>query len=224
MDDEKFSFIKGQFDDIKVTSAPAIGITPASNGVMGVTRLFVTDDTDEVTQNDPAVEIIHMCSGSENELSDTDSMVLVGKNVKNEVDKATNQNDDRSFFVDIEYPHLKLVVSAERKRSHELEQEEVDQIEKWYANAARETVKPRSVMFCLLTAFVAATTETSGVDDLKWRKACLKELAAIVKNKTFLLVELPAGKRAVGSRWLFSMKSGTHGPFEKARLVAQSFS
>ena len=79
-------------------------------------------------------------------------------------------------------------------------------------------------MFCLLTAFVAATTETSGVDDPKWRKACLKELAAIVENKTFLLVELPAGKRAVGCRWVFTMKSGPDGPFEKARLVAQGFS
>ena len=119
---------------------------------------------------------------------------------------------------------MKLVASAERKRSHELEQKEVDQIQKWYTNAARETVKPRSVLFCLLTAFVAATTETSGVDDPKWRQACHKELAAIVENKTFLLVELPAGNRAVGCRWVFTMKSGPDGPFKQARLVAQGFS
>ena len=79
-------------------------------------------------------------------------------------------------------------------------------------------------MFCLLTAFVAATTETSGVDDPKWRKAWLKDLAAIVKNKTFLLVELPAGKGGVGCCWVFTMKSGPDGPFEKTRLVAQGFS
>ena len=87
---------------------------------------------------------------------------------------------------------MKLVASAERKRSHELEQEEVDQSPKWYANDARETFKPRSFIFCLLTGFVSATNETSGVDDPKWRKGCLKQLAAIVKNKTVLLVELPA--------------------------------
>ena len=67
-------------------------------------------------------------------------------------------------------------------------------------NPALETVKPRSVMSSLLTAFVAATTETSRVDDHKWRKPCLKELATIVENKTFLLVELPAGNRAVRCR------------------------
>ena len=157
-DEEKFLFIDGQFDEIMVTSAPAIGITPASYGVMGVTPLFATDDTDEVTQDEPEIEIIDMCSSSEDELSDTDSVVLVAEDETNEVDKAANQDDERSSIDDDEYPHLKLVASAERKRSHELEQEEVDQIQKWYTNAARETVKPRSVMFCLLTAFVAATT------------------------------------------------------------------
>ena len=167
---------------------------------MGVTPFFATDDTDEVTQDEPEIEIIDMCSSSEDELADTDSVVPVAEDETNEVDKAANQDDERSSIDDDEYPYLKLVASAERKRSHELEQEEVDHDQKWYTNAARETVKPRSVMFCLLTAFVAATTETSGVDDPKWRKACLKELAAIVENKTFLLVELPGGKRAVRCR------------------------
>ena len=44
-----------------------------------------------------------------------------------------------------------------------------------------------------------------------------------MENNTFLLVKLPAGKRAVGCRWVFTMKSGPDGPFEKARLVAQGF-
>ena len=118
-----------------------------------------------------------MCSSSENELSDTDYVALVAEDETNEVDKAANQDDERSSIDDDEYPHLNLVASAERNRSHELKQEEVDEIQKWYTNAARETVKPRSVMFCLLTAFVAATTETSGVGDLKWRKACPKGIS-----------------------------------------------
>ena len=61
-DEEKFPFIDRLFDEIMVTSAPAIGITPASYGVMGVTPLFATDDTDEVTQHEPKIEIIDMCS------------------------------------------------------------------------------------------------------------------------------------------------------------------
>ena len=65
-----------------------------------------------------------MCSSSGDELSDTDSVVLAAKDETNEVDKAANQDDERSSIDDDEYPHLKLVASAERKRSHELEPED----------------------------------------------------------------------------------------------------
>ena len=109
-DEEKFPFIDGLFDEIMVTSAPAIGITPASYGVMGVTPLFATDDTDEVTQDEPEIEIIDMCSSSENELSDTDSVVLVAEDETNEIDKAANQDDERSSIDDDEYPHLNLLL------------------------------------------------------------------------------------------------------------------
>ena len=108
-----------------VTSAPAIGITFSSYGVMGVTPFFATDDINEVTQDEPEIAIIYMCTSSENELSDTDSVVLVAEEETNLVDKAANQNDHRSSIDHDEYPHLKLVASAERKRSHKLEQEEV---------------------------------------------------------------------------------------------------
>ena len=77
-------------------------------------------------------------------------------------------------------------------------------------------------MFCLLTAFVAATTETSAVDDPKCRKVSLKEFAAMVGNKTFLLVELPAGRRAVECRWVFSMNFGFDGPFERLDWLLKS--
>ena len=50
------------------------------------------------------------------------------------------------------------------------------------------------------------------------------ELTAIVENKTFHLVDLPVGKRAVGCCWFLTMKSVSDGPFVKARLVAQCFS
>ena len=43
-DEVKFPIIDGLFDEIMVTSAPAIGITPASYGVMGVIPICVTDD------------------------------------------------------------------------------------------------------------------------------------------------------------------------------------
>ena len=51
-----------------------------------------------------------------------------------------------------------------------------------------------------------------------------KGISCYCGSKTILLLKLPARKRAVGCRWVFTMKSGPDGPFEKARLVAQGFS
>ena len=83
-----------------IASATAIGIIPASYGAMEVTPFFATDDTDEVTQDEPEIEIIDMCSSSEDELSDTDSVVLVAEDETNEVDKAANQDDERNSIDD----------------------------------------------------------------------------------------------------------------------------
>ena len=43
------------------------------------------------------------------------------------------------------------------------------------------------------------------------------------ESKTFSCVKLPADKRAVGCRWVLTMKNGPAGEFAKARLVAQGF-
>jgi len=60
----------------------------------------------------------------------------------------------------------------------------------------------------------------------QWLKAALDEIQALVDNGTFDLVQLPAGKRAIGSRWVFRVKRKADGSIErhKGRLVAQGFS
>lgn len=58
----------------------------------------------------------------------------------------------------------------------------------------------------------------SGADAQLWKQACLKELKAFHTHDTFTLVPLPADRRSLGSRWVFTEKSGG---VKKARLVAQ---
>jgi hypothetical protein len=60
--------------------------------------------------------------------------------------------------------------------------------------------------------------ESALADD--WRDACQYEIDALAKNGTWTLVELPSGRKAVKSKWVFKHKSD--GRF-RARLVAKGF-
>lgn len=60
----------------------------------------------------------------------------------------------------------------------------------------------------------------------KWREAMLEELRAVEKNKTWDIVDLPLGKKAVSCKWVFVVKQTPEGKVEryKARLVARGYS
>ena len=61
--------------------------------------------------------------------------------------------------------------------------------------------------------------------DPKWRKAMDEEMEALQKNNTWELVSLPHEKKAVGCRWVFTVKHNPDGSVSryKARLVAKGF-
>jgi len=63
-------------------------------------------------------------------------------------------------------------------------------------------------------------------DAAEWVKAALSEIEAHVQNGTWELAQLPPGRRAIGSRWVFKVKKTPDGAIDKykGRLVAQGFS
>lgn len=63
-------------------------------------------------------------------------------------------------------------------------------------------------------------------DSAKWKKACDNEISTLLANGTWNIVELPPGKWAIGSRWVFKVKHNSDGSVEhyKARLVVKGYS
>ena len=61
--------------------------------------------------------------------------------------------------------------------------------------------------------------------DKEWRESVGAESNAMIKNDTWYESELPKGKRAVSSRWIFTIKYQANGQIDrkKTRLVARGF-
>jgi len=59
----------------------------------------------------------------------------------------------------------------------------------------------------------------------KWKEAVFEEMKALQKNKTWSARTLPAGRRIVGCKWVFTIKYNSDGSIGryKARLVAKGF-
>ncbi|CAI7907218.1 unnamed protein product [Closterium sp. NIES-53] len=62
-------------------------------------------------------------------------------------------------------------------------------------------------------------------DAEEWKKAMEIKLKSIEENDTWELVELPEGRKAITSKWLFKIKSAADGKIEryKSRLVAKGY-
>jgi len=60
----------------------------------------------------------------------------------------------------------------------------------------------------------------------QWMEAAQSEYKSLTDNKTWTLVDLPQGRKAIGNKWVFKAKCTTDGVVDryKARLVAKGFS
>ncbi|KAK8951032.1 hypothetical protein KSP39_PZI004596 [Platanthera zijinensis] len=76
-----------------------------------------------------------------------------------------------------------------------------------------------------LSSIMIPKTWQEAIQVPEWKQAMEEELRALHKNNTWQLVDLPPGKRTVGSRWVFTVKQNQDGIVEryKARLVAQGY-
>ncbi|KAL0383330.1 UNVERIFIED_CONTAM: hypothetical protein Scaly_0620300 [Sesamum calycinum] len=88
------------------------------------------------------------------------------------------------------------------------------------------TFSPAHISFvALLSSMQEPKTYYQASKDDKWVEAMNQELTALKKNDTWDFVELPPGKKVIGSRWVFKLKLNPDGSVQrhKARLVATGY-
>ena len=85
----------------------------------------------------------------------------------------------------------------------------------WVYTATEQQEEPHTVSEAL-----------SSTEKDQWKSAMQMEMDSIHSNDVWDLVELPAHRKAIGSKWVFRKKMNADGSIEryKARLVAQGFS
>eukprot|EP00253_Pinus_taeda_P034858 PITA_34858 len=68
--------------------------------------------------------------------------------------------------------------------------------------------------------------EVDSEDGKLWKEAMVDEMASLHKNEAWYLVEFPAERKPIGSKWVFKKKTNAEGKVEKykARLVAKDYS
>jgi hypothetical protein len=76
-----------------------------------------------------------------------------------------------------------------------------------------------------ISTITEPTSYEEAMSNENWKNAINVELSALVKNKTWDLVQLPNHKKAIGCKWVFKLKLHADGSVEryKARLVAKGF-
>lgn len=59
----------------------------------------------------------------------------------------------------------------------------------------------------------------------EWMDAMKEEIAALQKMKTWILVDIPKGRKAIPTKWVYDIKHNSNGELErfKARIVAKGF-
>lgn len=80
---------------------------------------------------------------------------------------------------------------------------------------------------CLATAEPKSWAQALASDQReKWIEAMNSEMDSLRTNDTWTLCELPQGRSAIGSKWVYKAKRDASGKIcrHKARLVAQGFS
>ncbi|GJR53616.1 putative ribonuclease H-like domain-containing protein [Tanacetum coccineum] len=101
-------------------------------------------------------------------------------------------------------------------------------LEQGFLSAIYEEKTHEDLHTCLFACFLSQeepTKVTKALSDPSWVEAMQEELLQFKLQKVWILVDLPKGHRAIGTKWIFRNKKDERGIVirNKARLVAQGY-
>ena len=145
--------------------------------------------------------------------------------VKEEAKEEPEDHDDDVVEVPVEAQESEPVRRSTRTRRPPTKYWEQHGMEeppmKWWHN-------PEYANICIASTAEPATfaEAVGGAEAVKWRAAVQDEYDSLMENKTWSLVELPKGRKAIGCKWVFRIKRNADGSVDryKARLVAKGYS
>ena len=96
-----------------------------------------------------------------------------------------------------------------------------------YADSATSTHHVHHVAYNVCEVDEPLTMQEAATSDhaREWKATVDSEYNSLIENKTWKLVELPPGRKAIGCKWVFKVKHRMDGRVErfKARIVAKGY-
>ncbi|CAL9013514.1 unnamed protein product [Prunus brigantina] len=93
-----------------------------------------------------------------------------------------------------------------------------------YVSTCHLSESNKSFVYQLSTVSIPNSVQEA-LADSRWKDAMNEELRSLKKNATWEITDLPAGKKSVGCKWVYTVKYKADGTVDrfKARLVAKGY-
>ena len=125
---------------------------------------------------------------------------------------------------EVEEAAPEVVVPEQQTRRSDRAHNPPDRYGSWVSHIA--TCEHFAYNVCQVSEPKTIDEALAGPHAREWKAAAESEYKALMENDTWDLVELPEGRQAVGSKWVFKVKHDSCGRIErfKGRLVAKGYS
>ena len=92
-----------------------------------------------------------------------------------------------------------------------------------YVDTAKDHVN--HVAYCHIIETKTMEEALNSEHRKEWKEAADSEYSSLIENKTWELVKLPKGQKAIGCKWVFKVKYSNDGKIDqfKGRLVAKGY-